>query len=154
MVSSTDQEGEKQMKILFIIGLIIVAFLVREGRENQNYGTKNRGVKEKDYDAMTFFHPMENETGKQTERFSKDPEDYRKEGLELEQQGKYEEAFMKYEEAANMEDTKSMLLIARMYLSGDFRPVDSLNLPQSLLQYFRGICRSKNDRTIIAHLNG
>ena len=122
------------MKILFIIGLIIVAFLVREGRENQNYGTKNRGAKEKDYDAMTFFHPMENETRKQTERISKDAADYRKEGLELEQQGKYEEAFMKYEEAAKMEDTKSMLLIARMYMSGDFRPVDSLNLPQSLLQ--------------------
>ena len=61
-------------------------------------------------------------------------EDYRKEGFELEQQGKYEEAFLKYEEAAKMNDTLAMICIARMYLSGNFRPVAYSNLAELLLQ--------------------
>ncbi|MBQ3346602.1 MAG: sel1 repeat family protein, partial [Synergistaceae bacterium] len=63
-----------------------------------------------------------------------DAEKYRKEGLELEQQEKYEEAFLKYEEAAKMEDTPSMIYIARMYLSGKFRAVESSNLAELLIQ--------------------
>ncbi|MBR0248042.1 MAG: sel1 repeat family protein, partial [Synergistaceae bacterium] len=63
-----------------------------------------------------------------------DAEKYRKEGLELEQQKKYEEAFLKYEEAAKMEDTPSMIYIARMYLSGKFRAVESSNLAELLIQ--------------------
>ena len=62
-----------------------------------------------------------------------DAEKYRKEGLELEQQEKYEEAFLKYEEAAKMEDTPSMIYIARMYLSGKFRAVESSNLAELLI---------------------
>ena len=60
-------------------------------------------------------------------------EDYRKEGLELEEQGKYEEAFLKYEEAAKMNDTLAMIYIAKMYLSGNFRPVAYSNLAELLL---------------------
>ena len=61
-------------------------------------------------------------------------EKYREEGLELEQQGKYEEAFLKYEEASKMEDARSMICIARMYLSGEFRAVESSNLVELLIQ--------------------
>ena len=61
-------------------------------------------------------------------------EKYREEGLELEQQGKYEEAFLKYEEASKMEDARSMICIARMYLSGEFRAVESSNLIELLIQ--------------------
>lgn len=61
-------------------------------------------------------------------------ERYRKEGLELEQQGKYEEAYLKYEEAGKMDDIPSMLYIARMYLSGNFRPVEASNLAELMLQ--------------------
>ncbi len=59
-------------------------------------------------------------------------EDYRKEGFELEQEGKYEEAFLKYEEAAKMNDTLAMIDIARMYLSGNLRPVTYSNLAELL----------------------
>ena len=61
-------------------------------------------------------------------------ERYRKEGLELEQQGKYEEAYLKYEEAGKMDDIPSMLYIARMYLSGNIRPVETSNLAELMLQ--------------------
>ena len=71
---------------------------------------------------------------KQAGRIPKDAEDYRKEGLELEGQEKYEEAFLKYEEAAKMGDAPSMVCIARMYLSGEFRPVESSNLANLLMQ--------------------
>ena len=71
---------------------------------------------------------------KQAGHIPKDAEDYRKEGLELEQQGKLEEAYQQYEEAAKLNDAPSMVCIARMYLSGKFRPVDSSNLSQLLLQ--------------------
>lgn len=71
---------------------------------------------------------------KQAEQISKDAEDYRKEGIELEQQEKYEEAFLKYEEASKLNDTPSMVCIAKMYLSGKFRPVDSSNLAELLVQ--------------------
>ena len=64
----------------------------------------------------------------------KDAEDYRREGLELEQEGKLEEAYQKYEAAARMNDAPSMISIARMYLSGEFRPVEASNLAQLLLQ--------------------
>ena len=66
--------------------------------------------------------------------FNKKKEQYRKEGLELEQQGKYEEAYIKYEEAGGMDDIPSMLYIARMYLSGNFRPVETSNLAELMLQ--------------------
>lgn len=71
---------------------------------------------------------------KQAGQIPKDAEDYRKEGLELEQQGKLEEAYQQYEEAAKLNDAPSMVCIARMYLSGEFRPVDASNLSQLLLQ--------------------
>lgn len=71
---------------------------------------------------------------KQAGRIPKDAKDYRKEGLELEGQEKYEEAFLKYEEAAKMGDAPSMVCIARMYLSGEFRPVESSNLANLLMQ--------------------
>ena len=58
----------------------------------------------------------------------------RGEGLKLEQQGKYEEAYLKYEEAGKMDDIPSMLYIARMYLSGNFRPVETSNLAELMLQ--------------------
>lgn len=61
-------------------------------------------------------------------------EKYRKEGLELEQQEKYEEAYLTYEQAAKMGDVPSMLRIAGMYLSGNFRPVETSNLAELLLQ--------------------
>ena len=61
-------------------------------------------------------------------------ERYRKEGLELEQQGKYEEAYLKYEEAGKMDAIPSMLYIARMYLSGNIRPVETSNLAELMLQ--------------------
>ena len=60
-------------------------------------------------------------------------DEYRDEGFELEQQEKYEEAFLKYAEAAKMNDTLSMIYIARMYLLGKFRPVASSNLAEFLL---------------------
>ena len=71
---------------------------------------------------------------KQAGQIPKDAEDYRREGLELEQQGKLEEAYQQYEEAAKLNDAPSMVCIARMYLSGKFRPVDASNLSQLLLQ--------------------
>ncbi len=71
---------------------------------------------------------------KQAGRIPKDAEDYRKEGLELEQQGKLEEAYQQYEEAAKLNDAPSMVCIARMYLSGKFRAVDSSNLSRLALQ--------------------
>ena len=71
---------------------------------------------------------------KQAGQIPKGAEDYRREGLALEQQEKYEEAFLKYEEAAKMDDAPSMVCIARMYLSGKFRPVDSSNLSELLQQ--------------------
>lgn len=71
---------------------------------------------------------------KQAGQISKDAEDYRREGLEMEQQGKLEEAYQQYEEAAKLNDAPSMVCIARMYLSGKFRPVDASNLSQLLLQ--------------------
>ena len=71
---------------------------------------------------------------KRAGKISKDAEDYRKEGLALEQQEKYEEAFLKYQEAAKMDDAPSMICIARMYLSGKFRPIDTSNLATRLLQ--------------------
>lgn len=74
------------------------------------------------------------DTLKQAGQIPKDAEDYRKEGLELEQQGKLEEAYQQYEEAAKLNDAPSMFRIARMYLSGKFRPIDSSNLSQLLLQ--------------------
>ena len=58
----------------------------------------------------------------------------RGEGLKLEQQGKYEEAYLKYEEAGKMDDIPSMLYIARMYLSGNIRPVETSNLAELMLQ--------------------
>ena len=61
-------------------------------------------------------------------------EKYRKEGIELERQGKYEEAYLKYEEAAGMNDKPSMVYIAKMYLSGNFRPVETSNLAALMLQ--------------------
>jgi len=70
---------------------------------------------------------------KKSGRIPKDAEDYRREGLELEEQKKYEEAFRKYEEAAKLDDTPSMICIARMYLSGEFRPVEASNLSELLL---------------------
>ena len=57
-----------------------------------------------------------------------------KAGEALEQQEKYEEAYRNYEKAAEMDDTMSMICIARMYLSGKLKPVDSSNLSQLLLQ--------------------
>lgn len=71
---------------------------------------------------------------KRSGKIPKDAEDYRKEGIELEQQEKYEEAFLKYEEAAKMDDAPSMICIARMYLSGKFRPVDADNWAELLLR--------------------
>ena len=71
---------------------------------------------------------------KQAGQIAKGAEDFRREGLALEQQEKYEEAFLKYEEAAKMDDAPSMVCIARMYLSGKFRPVDSSNLSELLQQ--------------------
>lgn len=64
----------------------------------------------------------------------KDAKDYYKEGIELEQQEKYEEAYLKYEKAAKLNDPFAMIGIARMYLSGKFRPTDSSNLAEVLLQ--------------------
>ena len=61
-------------------------------------------------------------------------EKYRKEGIELERQGKYEEAYLKYEEAAGMNDKPSMVYIAKMYLSGNFRPLETSNLAALMLQ--------------------
>ena len=61
-------------------------------------------------------------------------EQYRKEGFELEQQEKYEEAYLKYEEAARMDDIPSIVHIAKMYLSGNFRPVETSNLAELMLQ--------------------
>ena len=63
-----------------------------------------------------------------------DEEAFREEGIQLEQQGKYEEAFLKYEEAARMDDTPSMVRIAGMYLSGNFRPLGSSNQAELLLR--------------------
>ena len=71
---------------------------------------------------------------KQADQVPKDAGDYRREGLALEEQGRYEEAFLKYEEAAKMGDAQSMVCIARMYLSGEFRPVDSFNIAELMLQ--------------------
>ena len=71
---------------------------------------------------------------KKAGKIPKDAEDYRREGLALEQEEKYEEAFLKYEEAAKMDDAPSMICIARMYLTGEFRPVTSSNLAELLLQ--------------------
>ena len=71
---------------------------------------------------------------KQSGQIPMDAEDYRREGLELEQQKKYEEAFRMYEEAAKLDDTPSMICIARMYLSGEFRPVETSNLSELLLE--------------------
>ena len=76
--------------------------------------------------------------------FNKKKEQYRKEGLELEQQGKYEEAYIKYEEAGGMDDIPSMLYIARMYLSGNFRPVETSNLGFDNIPSFRIVFREKN----------
>ena len=70
--------------------------------------------------------------GKRKEKNRK--ETYRREGLELEQEGKFEEAFLKYEKAAEMDDVPSMVYIARMYLSGNFRPAASSNLTELLLR--------------------
>ena len=84
-------------------------------------------------------------------------ENYRKEGLELEQQEKYEEAFLKYEEAAKMEDTPSMICITRMYLSGKFRAVNPptwQNFLFKVVQYSPGVCVMKNGRTIRVLLIG
>ena len=61
-------------------------------------------------------------------------EKYRREGIELGRQGKYEEAYLKYEEAAGMNDKPSMVYIAKMYLSGNFRPVETSNLVELMLQ--------------------
>lgn len=71
---------------------------------------------------------------KQADQVPKDAGDYRREGFALEEQGRYEEAFLKYEEAAKMGDAQSMVCIARMYLSGEFRPVDSFNIAELMLQ--------------------
>lgn len=67
-------------------------------------------------------------------RKAKDAELCCKEGMELEQQEKYEEAYQKYEEAAKMNNVPAMICIAKMYLSGKFRPVDVSNLAELLLQ--------------------
>lgn len=71
---------------------------------------------------------------KRAGQISKNAEDYRMEGIALERQEKYEEAFLKYEEAAKMDDVPSMILIADMYLSGNFRPVDSSDFAELLHQ--------------------
>lgn len=55
------------------------------------------------------------------------------EGHELERQGKLEEAFQKYDQAAALNDTDAMIGIARLYLSGEFRPVEHSNLSELLL---------------------
>ena len=86
---------------------------------------------------------MEELFGKRKEKNKK--ENYRREGLELERQGKFEEAFLKYEKAAEMDDVPSMVYIARMYLSGNFRPAGL---------FFPGICVKKNSRIIKAGLSG
>lgn len=87
-----------------------------------------------DYDHYGEWITETVEMLKKSGQIPKDAEDYRREGLELEQQGKLEEAFVKYEEAAKMDDAPSMICIARMYLSGEFRPVEGSNLAQLLLQ--------------------
>ena len=55
------------------------------------------------------------------------------EGHELEQQEKLEEAFEKYEQAAALNDTDAMIGVARIYISGKFRPTEHSNLSELLL---------------------
>ena len=88
-------------------------------------------------EAAPVNQPEPEETAdmpKQETQIPKTAEDYRREGIGLEEQEKLEEAFLKYEEAAKMDDVPSMMRIAKMYLSGKFRPVDSSNLSEILLQ--------------------
>lgn len=54
-------------------------------------------------------------------------------GRDLEEQEQFELAFQKYEQAAQLNNTKAMIGIARMYLSGKFRPVEHSNLAELLL---------------------
>lgn len=55
-----------------------------------------------------------------------------KKGFALEQEGKLEEAYKKYEQGANLKDPKAMVAIARLYVSGQFRPVTKSNLADVL----------------------
>lgn len=55
------------------------------------------------------------------------------EGYELEKQEKLEEAFGKYEQGAALNDTDAMIGIARIYVSGKFRPAEHSNLSELLL---------------------
>lgn len=55
------------------------------------------------------------------------------EGLAFENEGKLEEAFSKYELAAALNSADSMVAIARLYISGKFRPVTTSNFAELLL---------------------
>lgn len=59
-------------------------------------------------------------------------EQFYHEGYELEQQEKLEEAFEKYGQAAALNDTDAMIGIARLYLSGKFRPIEHNGLSEAL----------------------
>ena len=56
-----------------------------------------------------------------------------KKGFALEQEGKLEEAYKKYEQGANLKDSRAMVAIARLYISGNFRPVTKSNLANVLI---------------------
>lgn len=55
-----------------------------------------------------------------------------KKGLALEKEGKLEEAYKEYEKGASLNDPKAMVAIARLYISGKFRPVTKSNLADML----------------------
>lgn len=54
-------------------------------------------------------------------------------GLALEKEGKLEEACKEYGKGAHLNDPKAMVAIARLYISGKFRPVTKSNLGDVLL---------------------